>query len=62
MRLECEACEKLPERVAPQDFDPTLAEDLATRLWLLIASPRLDDMRMSKEFLGLVRAYATEEG
>ena len=57
-----EACEKLPQRVKPEDFDPALAEDISGRLWLLIASPRLDDMRMSKEFLGLIRAHSTEEG
>jgi hypothetical protein len=57
-----DACAKLPERVKPEDYDATLAQELADRLWLLLASPRLEDMRMSKEFLGVIRAHATEEG
>jgi hypothetical protein len=57
-----DACDKLPGRVKPEDYDAAVAGDLARRLWLLIVSSRLDDMRMSKEFLGLIRAHATEEG
>lgn len=57
-----DACDKLPERVKSEDYDANIAQELAQRLWLLIVSPRLDEMRMSKEFLGLIRAHATEEG
>lgn len=57
-----EACEKLPERVKPDDYDPGIAAKLAEQLRLLIVPHKLEDMRMSKEFLGVIRAYATEEG
>ncbi|MEA2376602.1 MAG: hypothetical protein QOD13_509 [Thermoleophilaceae bacterium] len=57
-----EACEALPERVPPEDYDEAVSADLATRLWFLLASPRLEEMRMSQDFLGLVRNHATSEG
>ena len=49
-----------PKARGPFTAFAEVAEELASRLWLLIASPRLDDMVMSKEHLGLIRAHVTE--
>jgi hypothetical protein len=57
-----EACERHPERVPIEDYDDSTAEDLADRLWFLLASPRLGDMMMSKDYLGLIRQRAAAAG
>lgn len=57
-----EACDKLPERVKSEDYDTARATLLAEQLRLLIVPHKLEDMRMSKDFLGVIRDYATKEG
>jgi len=37
-----------------------VSREVATRLWLLLASPRLVDMQMSVDNLALIRANATK--
>lgn len=56
-----DACQQMPQRVAPADYDPAIAEDLSKRLWLLILSPRLQEIQMSTKFLGWIDAKTREE-
>jgi hypothetical protein len=54
-----DACKRLPERVPEDRYDGAVAADLADRLWFLLASPRLEEMMMSKDFLGVIRRHVT---
>lgn len=43
------ACETHSTRLGGQDFDPTIAEQLESRLWISIVNDRVEEMIMGRE-------------
>lgn len=56
------ACTEHSGLLGEEGFDRGYAEMLAKRLWLLIVPLRVEEMMMSREFLGTIRAEATMAG
>ncbi len=53
------ACAKHPEYLGDEAFSKEHAELLAKRLWLLLLPARLEEMTMSRAFLGSIRERTT---
>lgn len=54
------ACEKYPERLGDETFDMSVAAQLASRLWLAIVNPRVEEMMMGLPLRKAVRGAIEE--
>jgi hypothetical protein len=54
------ACVKHPDRLGDETFDMSIAEQLASRLWLAIVNPRVEEMMMGLPLRKAVRGAIEE--
>jgi hypothetical protein len=57
-----ESCEEHKPKLGSYPFDAAVAARLSERLWFLLASPKLDQMVMSRTNLGYVKMLLTRGG
>jgi hypothetical protein len=43
------------------EIDDTIISSLVSRLWLIVLSPRQEDLIMSDEYLGIIRRYMVDQ-
>jgi hypothetical protein len=55
-----DACSAYPQRLGNEQFDMSIAEQLAPRLWLAIVNRRVDEMIMGVELRKAIVARVVE--